>query len=339
MNKSLVMILSIIFIFTGCENKKNEPEDSYEVMTTKDGNIYRLNKKTGTMFLISGDKIVPLTLVKEKNTEPVLPAAVSKPNNPPEESKIEQQPQLPEQEVQQQPVEFQFQQPSTAETEQIKPQTIPNKNQQVSPLIPEEIPAQLKMNTWYEHHFPGKNLKGILKTRWQDDKLYYEFSVSPYSSLKRMIDKKEDDVYYQRKWHGFIIKLLGKRGKIIEEIPVNLWKMARIFDEKGKFASLEEKGEIEIGFSDYEKIIDYNIVWRLDRILIPDYTFEDKMDDLIETYNWYGEADPRIDLEAPVGAKYWWMTFPDRKKVYFSTEEDLLESYKTTTEKILDKSR
>ena len=87
------------------------------------------------------------------------------------------------------------------------------------------------------------------------------------------------------------------------------------------------------------EIFDYLLEWKLDTILMPDYKFEDKMGDLIQTYNSYGEVDRSVDKDAPVGAKYWWITFPAQKKVYFSTEDELLHSYKTTVEGILNKKR
>lgn len=286
-------ILALILIF-GCENRFSEQEANYQIMTTNEGSIYRLNKKTGQVALIKGDKIVPLKVSEDKGGE------------------------QPQKDSPQQPDSI-----SDAE--------------QTQHLVSEKVAK--KMQLWHEKQFSGKNLKGVLKTRWEDDKLYYSFEVYPYSSLKRMLDKKDDDIYYQRKWHGFIVKLLDKKGTVVKQIPIKLWEMARTFDKNGKYASVLKKGDLDLTGLNYERIEDYNVEWKLDRVIIPDYKFRDKMDDLIKTYDCYGEVDPNIDVCAPLGAKYWWMTFPERKKVYFSTEEELLKSYEKTTQKIIEELR
>ena len=268
-------------------------------MTSQDGRVYRLNKQTGHIVILEGDKIVPLEV--QKRPKPIDAGH--------EEEKVPSE--NPSQPVPDEP----------------------------SPIV--EQPAQSETPVtvdWGFKQLSGKNLKVSFKSYWKDSKLFFELEAYPYSSLKKMLDKKESDVYYQRKWHGFIVQLLDDNREIVKIIPVKLWDMTRTFDEKGKFASVKMISDIGLLEDEIIRVTDFSIDWKLDRILIPDYRFENKVDDLIDTYSWYGEVDPAQDKDAPPGAKYWWITFPDREKIYFSTEEELLESYQSTIENILEKN-
>ncbi|MFH1063248.1 MAG: hypothetical protein V1747_10265, partial [Candidatus Omnitrophota bacterium] len=202
-------------------------------------------------------------------------------------------------------------------------------------IIPQaNTPRKLKQ--WGDEQLSGKNLKVSFQSSWENNRLVYSVEAYPYSSLKKMLDKKETDIYYQRIWHGFIIKLTDDNNETVKVVPVRLWDMAKTLDDKGKVAGLKTESEIDLLEDEFIRITGYRVDWKLDNILIPEYKFKNKIDDLIDTYSWYGEVDPRLDSNAPYGAKYWWMTFPDKKKIYFSTEEELLKSYKATVEKILE---
>jgi len=269
-------------------------------MKAADGSVYRLNKKTGQVSMIKGDEIVPIKAAKPKSE--LKPAKISLEKGQP----IEVSQSI-----------LQAKTPESADNVQVN------------------YSAE-NMKDWSEQQFQGKNLKVRFKSAWQDGVLHYEFEAYPYLSLKKMLDKKEEDVYYQRKWHGFVIKLIDEEGVIIKVIPIKLWDMARTIDNKGRFESMVRKEKIELPEDEYIRITGYNLDWKLDRLLIPDYKFQNKVDDLMQTYSWYGEVDPKVDVDAPAGAKYWWMTFPDKRKVYFSTEQELLKSYKETVGKIID---
>ncbi|MBU1086677.1 MAG: hypothetical protein KKD05_04075 [Candidatus Omnitrophica bacterium] len=289
-------ILSFV-CFSGCENKKNNT-DVYQLMQSDDGRLYRLNKETGQIVVLEGNKIIPMEVERRKKPSTEQPAQTN--------ALVENK---------QNPV-----QPG---------QEIPDKNILV-------VTPSRQLKQWQDEPLSGKNLKISFQSNWENNRLFYIVEAQPYSSLKKMLDKKEQDIYYQRKWHGFIIKLLDNNNETVKVIPVKLADMAKTADEKGNFSSLKTETEIDLLEDEYIRITGYKVVWKLDNILIPEYKFKNKVEDLIGTYSWYGEVDPRVDGNAPYGAKYWWMTFPDKKKIYFSTEEELLKSYKETVEKILE---
>ncbi len=294
-----IVFLAIVFI-SGCDNKKDS-DSVYQLMQSEDGRLYRLNKETGQIVLLEGNKIVPLEVERRKNTVP--------------------------------PVE-------PVQTNLIRVDISDNPEQPVQDLPEQIIPSvtpvrQLKQ--WHDEQLSGKNLKVSFQSSWENNKLFFILEAFPYSSLKAMLDKKEKDIYYQRKWHGFVIKLIDDNNDTVKLIPVKLWDMAKTLGEKGRFASLKTETEIDLLEDEFIRITGYKIEWKLDNILIPEYKFKNKVDDLIETYSWYGEVDSRVDINAPSGAKYWWMTFPDKKKIYFSTEDELLKNYQETVEKILKK--
>jgi len=269
------------------------------LMEGADGVIYRLNKRTGQVAIINGDTIKPLR------------------------------------------VSAKYRKKKEAETKAVAGGSADNlKTASASP--PEERVKKtmpLEMKVWSEQQFRGKNLKVRFKSAWADGILHYELDAYPYSSLEKMIKKKQSDVYYQRKWHGFVVKLLDEEGVIVRVIPVKLWDMAKTLDNQGRFSSLVKKDDIELPEDEFIRITSYSLDWKLDCLLIPDYKFYNKIDDLMQTYSWYGEVDRNVDADAPEGAKYWWMTFPDKKKVYFSTEEELLEHYEETTKQIIQNNR
>ncbi|MCP4650784.1 MAG: hypothetical protein GY853_12005 [PVC group bacterium] len=192
---------------------------------------------------------------------------------------------------------------------------------------------------WGEHQVRGKNLRIKLITYWKLGKLHYEFEVYPFSSLKRMFQRKENDAYYRLRKHGFLLKLVDENNFVISEIFVNLNDMKKVPDLKGKTNSLFLKSSLELGMREYRQIENYNFDTNLDWIVIPNYKFPDKVKDLIQTYNCYGEVDPKVDKDAPVGSKYWWITYPERNKVYFSSEEELLRSYEKTILNILETNK
>ncbi|MFH1093544.1 MAG: hypothetical protein V1739_05235 [Candidatus Omnitrophota bacterium] len=297
--KKIVFVALLLFLLTSCDKLPAAQESQYQLMKAVDGSVYRLNKKTGQVSVIKGDEIVPIK------------PAQSKPEVKPAETNPEKE----------QPKE--------------DPQSILPASTPLPVNIHVDYTAE-EMKDWSEQQFQAKNLKVRFKSAWQSGVLHYEFEAYPYLSLKKMLDKKEEDVYYQRKWHGFVIKLVDEEGVIINVIPIKLWDMARTIDNKGKFESLVIKNKIELPEDEYIRITGYNLDWKLDRLLIPDYKFQNKVDDLMQTYSWYGEVDLKVDLDAPQGAKYWWMTFPDKRKVYFSTEQELLKSYQETVGKIIN---
>jgi len=310
--RDVIVLSAVIFsgsCFSGCDSfyrdKPAAPEPSYQMITGRDGALYRLNKKTGEVDLIDGKSILPLktgaadsikiTDAEKKTEQSVVPAeAAGTPENTAPAAAADNKPSLSE-------------------------------------------PAAARH--WPELQLNGKNLKCSLQTQWEADTLRYTFEVYPYSSLKKMIDRKEQDIYYQRKWHGFIVRLLDADRDVVKQLSFKLWDMARIFDENGRFASVKTSASVEMDKTQYESVVDYAVSWKIDWMLIPEYGFADQMDDLIQTYNWYGEVNRKVDVDAPPGAKYWWMTFPEQKKVYFSTQEELLKSYKETTQKILESHR
>ncbi|MBU1044756.1 MAG: hypothetical protein KJ915_10215 [Candidatus Omnitrophica bacterium] len=294
----LGMLLLLVFCL-GCENQKNS-SDVYQLMQSEDGRLYRLNKETGQIVVLEGTKIIPMEVERRKtNTADQVISSEAKENN--------------------------------SNNQNVEPvsQELPDK------IIPKPIPIR-QLKQWHDEQLNGKNLKISFQSSWENNRFFYIVEAHPYSSLKLMLDKKEEDIYYQRKWHGFIIRLLDANNETVKDIPVRLWDMAKILDENGKFSSLKAEAEIDLFEDEYIRITGYKVVWKLDNILIPEYKFKNKVDDLIDTYSWYGEVDPRVDANAPSGAKYWWITFPDKKKIYFSTEEELLKSYQATVEKILE---
>ncbi|MCG2712226.1 MAG: hypothetical protein L6416_07895 [Candidatus Omnitrophica bacterium] len=298
--KKRAFAILLLLCLPSCDRLPDRQESHYQLMKAADGSVYRLNKKTGQVSVIKGDEIVA---IKAANPVPEIKYAEINPEK--------EQPEEGPQNI------------SQAKTPE------PADNVQVDYAIK-------NMKDWSEQRLQGKNLKVRFKSAWKKGVLDYEFVAYPYLSLKKMLDKKEEDVYYQRKWHGFVINLIDEEGVIINIIPIKLWDMARTVDNKGRFESMVIKDKIELPEDEYIRIIDYNLDWKLDRLFIPDYKFQNKVDDLMQTYSWYGEVDRKVDIDAPQGAKYWWMTFPDKRKVYFSTEQELLKSYQETTGKIID---
>ncbi len=296
-------LLILLFFLTSCDKLPDSRESVYQLMKSADGSIYRLNKRTGQVSVIRGEEIVPIKASKLKSPlkEPKVGIEKEQPKETP--------PSVP----------------------QSKPQTL-------SADVQINYDAEI-LKDWNEQQFSGKNLKVRFKSFWRNGVLYYEFEAYPYLSLKKMLDKKEKDVYYQKKWHGFIVKLVDEEGIVIKVIPIKLWDMARTLDNKGRFEGMVIKEKIELPEDEYIRITGYNIDWKLDWLLIPDYKFQNKVDDLMQTYSWYGEVDRRVDTDAPAGAKYWWMTFPDKRKVYFSTEQELLKSYQETVRKIMERHK
>ncbi|MBI4844862.1 MAG: hypothetical protein HY810_00020 [Candidatus Omnitrophica bacterium] len=278
--------------FVGCGNKVSD-ETAYQLLQTQDGEIYRLNKKTGQTVIVKGKTLIPVQLTQD----PTL-------NNRSEINHSEAKPAFSSEER----------------------------------ISDGKIEQHDNVIVWQEQQLPGKNLKCLLTTYRKKNTLYAALELYPYASLKDILEKKELDVYYQRKWHGITVRLVGKDGNVLKKIKVKLFDMDKKFDEKGRFRSLRSEQILELTADEYADIASYSVEWKLDNILIPNYKFENKMDDLIRTYNCYGEVDRKIDLDAPYGAKYWWITFPDREKVYFSTEEELLKSYEQTTKEIIEKS-
>ncbi len=294
--KNLFGLIAILLLFSfssGCE-KKQESSNPYQLMNSDDGRLYRLNKKTGHIVILEGNKIIPLEVERRTKAIPDKPEVV-------------------------------------VDTPDLKQDVTPL---QVNP--PEIIKTEKHVKHWDDEQLRGKNLKVSFESSWLDNKFSYVLEAHPYSSLKKMLDKKESDVYYQHKWHGFVIKLIDQNEQTVKIVPVKLWDMSKTLDDQGKFLSLKTDSQIELLEDEFIRITGYKVDWKLDRILIPDYKFKNKVDDLIQTYSWYGEVNRKVDKLAPHGAKYWWITFPDKKKIYFSTEEELLNNYKLTIEKIVE---
>jgi len=296
-----ILFLAILFI-SGCDNKKNS-DSVYQLMESEDGRLYRLNKETGQIVLLEGNKIVPLEVERRKKID--LPPKSMEANSIIEDT----------------------------------PQDLKQTGSDLQEKIIAVVTPSRQLKQWHDEQLSGKNLKVSFQSSWENNKLFFILEALPYSSLKRMMDKKEEDIYYQRKWHGFIVKLIDNNNDTVKVIPVKLWDMARTLGEKGRFASLKIESKVDLLEDEFIRITGYKIEWKLDNILIPEYKFKNKVDDLIGTYSWYGEVDTRVDTTAPDGAKYWWMIFPDKKKIYFSTEDELLKSYQETVEKILEKGR
>ncbi|MCK4993415.1 MAG: hypothetical protein KAS13_00025 [Candidatus Omnitrophica bacterium] len=301
--KKISILILLVLTLTSCDRLPEGQTSNYQLMKAADGLLYRLNKKTGQVSVIKGDAIAPI-----KSTMP-KPEVKSAEISPQEEKPQEE---------------------NLTTLQEKAPKTVSN----VQVDYTDE-----SMKDWNEQQFQGKNLKVKFKSAWKESILYYEFEAYPYLSLKKMLDKKEEDVYYQRKWHGFVIKLVDEENVIVKVIPIKLWDMARTIDNKGKFAGMVIKEKIELPEDEYIRIIGYNLDWKLDLLLIPDYKFQNKVDDLMQTYSWYGEVNRIDDKDAPQGAKYWWMTFPDKRKVYFSTEAELLKSYQETVGNIVDNNK
>jgi len=313
-----VMILSAVLLsssfFSGCgysdgrEKPVVQPEPAYQMVTGKDGALYRLNQKTGELALVDGASIIPL---KAAAPGAVVPVSAGESGGGEQKNEPAVVGGVPAEEP-----------------------------HPVVPAVPEKVespePVPVVLRHWPELQLNGKNLKCSLETQWDADTLRCVFEVYPYSSLKKMIERKEQDIYYQRKWHGFIVKLRDKDKNVVKQVSFKLWDMARVFDENGKLGSVKATASVAMDKAGYETVVDYAVSWKIDWMLIPEYGFADQMDDLIQTYNWYGEVNRKVDVDAPPGAKYWWITFPEQKKVYFSTQEELLKSYKETTRRILE---
>lgn len=65
MKRLFISLLLALFLF-GCE------QNPYQVIKGKDGEIYRLNKKTGEMAIIKDDKILPLEALNREDAEFLL---------------------------------------------------------------------------------------------------------------------------------------------------------------------------------------------------------------------------------------------------------------------------
>ncbi|MFH2137467.1 MAG: hypothetical protein ABII88_03025 [Candidatus Omnitrophota bacterium] len=189
---------------------------------------------------------------------------------------------------------------------------------------------------WTERQINGKNLKAKLTTYWKEGNFYYHFTVAPYASLKKMMERKEKDVYYRLRKHGFIIKFIDGNEFVIKELTLLLTDMDKVLDQKDNTIALETNESVALGMRECAQIRDFLLTADLDWMTIPNYKFDDKVKDLIQTYNCYGEVNSRVDLNAPPDAKYWWMTYPEKKKIYFSTEEELINSYEKTISRILE---
>ncbi len=301
--RNIAIFILVLMCLIGCDKSPESLSSHYQLMKAVDGSVYRLNKKTGQVSVIKGDEIVA---IKSVNSKPEVKAAeTSAKKDQAEEENLDSMPEKQQLQVNNVQVDY----------------------------------SEENMKDWSEQQFHGKNLKVKFRSAWKDGVLQYEFEAYPYLSLKKMLDKKEEDVYYQRKWHGFVIKLVDEEGVIINVIPIKLWNMARTMDNKGRFEAMVTKDKMELPEDEYIRITGYSLDWKLDRLLIPDYKFQNRVDDLMQTYSWYGEVDPKEDSSAPQGAKYWWMTFPDKKKIYFSTESELLKSYQETVGKIIDTNK
>lgn len=301
MQKIFIILLLFLYLI-GCDKMPDSRTSKYQLMKAADGSLYRLNKNTGQVSVIKGDAIIAIKSAKSSTG-------------------------------------LESEQPSAKEDQ---PSKVSQENTVVQQSDHKPTPSVLvdyseeTMKDWSEQQLQGKNLKVKFRSAWKDGILNFEFEAYPYLSLKKMLDKKEEDVYYQRKWHGFVIKLVDEENVIVSVIPIKLWDMARTIDNKGRFEGMVIKEKIELPEDEYIRITGYNLDWKLDRLLIPDYKFQNKVDDLMQTYSWYGEVNRKEDPDAPVGAKYWWKTFPDKRKVYFSTEQELLKSYKETVGNIID---
>lgn len=122
---------------------------------------------------------------------------------------------------------------------------------------------------WGEVQIPGHNLKVKLKTSWRESKLYYEFTVFPYSSLERIYNKKESDPYYGVDY-GFTIGLVDKNSFVIIKIPISLWIMDKFVNESGEISGLLINSNIGLSKDEYEAMATYSPGWILDNEFMAD---------------------------------------------------------------------
>ena len=189
---------------------------------------------------------------------------------------------------------------------------------------------------WCLHQISGKNLTVQASTYWKKGQIYLTFKVYPYKSLMKMFQKKDEDVYYRLKKHGFSITMVNESGFEIVEFFVELSKMEKYWDKNAEGNGVLMNLNTFLGASEYVAITDYSFESNLDWIYIPNYGVKDKVSDLIQEYDHYGEVNHRLDMVAPRNAKYWSMKYPDKKKIYFSTEEELLRSYENSVINIIE---
>jgi len=115
---------------------------------------------------------------------------------------------------------------------------------------------------------------------------------------------------------------MDKNSFIIKEIPVKLSDMTTVVDNTAKPIKMSINSNAEVRRNDYMAISYYTIVWNLKVELIPDYTFKDRMTELIKKMpENYGKVNPHTDTNAPLGTDYRYKN-SEGTIHYFSTEEE-----------------
>jgi len=182
---------------------------------------------------------------------------------------------------------------------------------------------------WGESRISGKKLKVKLRTCWRDGKLYYNFKAFPYRSLRAMYYKEKNETYYGQKWFGFTIKLLDTNNFVLSSISIKMWDMTRLVNEEGIETGLSSDSNISFSRKEYESIASYSIGWTLDDDIIPDYTINDMMEEMMQLYpDKYGKVYPSENVTKAIDGNFWYMPEIDGPKYYFSTQTELDELWK-----------
>ena len=181
---------------------------------------------------------------------------------------------------------------------------------------------------WGDQRISGKKLKVAVRTNWRSGKLNYALRVFPYSSLEKIFRKLENvsryNTTYRYRTQNFIINFYDKNSFKIKSITVSMWDMTRIVNKNGEVIELSIKSSVACSQRDYLSIADSSVTWILDEERIPDYAFEDKMNDCIMAApKSYGKVDHSIDKDVAENRNYW-LIADSGEKYYFSTEEELI---------------
>lgn len=103
-----------------------------------------------------------------------------------------------------------------------------------------------------------KNVNCNMMAVWRNDKLYYTFSVSPYTGA---VKKIKQDSNYSDAHKGFNAKLLDANQFVIAEIPLKIMDLTEIVEDNGVVVKLEDKGKINLSYEDMKLIKDWTLTW------------------------------------------------------------------------------
>lgn len=101
------------------------------------------------------------------------------------------------------------------------------------------------------------DVTATLKTAWHDDRVRYQFSLTPES--KKLKDARTEGYGVGK---SFTVMLLDAFGIAVVQDELQFTAMSRVVDDKGNTTGLNYTAQIPCSYTDYLLVSGWNVLWR-----------------------------------------------------------------------------